>query len=177
MTNTTEMEYELTFLLAEIPSEAKEISGITMEDSYLPNDLAVHPRLRIRRKGDEYFLTKKTPVSEGDASAHLEQTIKLDRAEYDALREASTRRVSKTRYAVSIAGHECEVDVFDGMLTGLALIDFEFESKDAMSRFEAPDICGADVTQENFIAGGLLAGRSIDDIKTELDRLGYDGIA
>ena len=174
MSNTTEMEYELTFLLSRVPDEAAQATGTKMEDSYLPNDLAVHPRLRIRRNGDKYFLTKKTPVSEGDASAHIEQTIELDRAEYDALREASSRRVTKTRYAVSIAGHDCEVDVFEGALTGLAVIDFEFKTKYAMSNFVAPDVCGGDVTQESFIAGGMLAGRSIDDIKPELNRLGYD---
>lgn len=39
--------------------------------------------------------------------------------------------------------------------------------------FLAPDIALADVTQEDFIAGGLLAGKTYNDISAELGRFNY----
>lgn len=65
------------------------------------------------------------------------------------------------------------MDVFNGALRGLVLIDFEFESEQARDAFAPPACCLADVTQEPFIAGGNLAGRSLADIAGDLARYSY----
>ena len=36
-----------------------------------------------------------------------------------------------------------------------------------------PDFCLADVTQEKFIAGGMICGKSYEDIEKELKRFNY----
>ena len=36
-----------------------------------------------------------------------------------------------------------------------------------------PDFCLADVTQEVFIAGGMLCGKCYKDIEDDLARIGY----
>lgn len=36
-----------------------------------------------------------------------------------------------------------------------------------------PDFCLADVTQEKFTAGGILAGKKYSDIEAELEKYGY----
>ncbi len=36
-----------------------------------------------------------------------------------------------------------------------------------------PDFCLVEVTQEDFVAGGMLCGKSYEDIKADLDRYGY----
>jgi CYTH domain-containing protein len=81
--------------------------------------------------------------------------------------------VQKNRYKVTISGRPAEVDVFTGELNGLVVIDFEFDSPEEKAKFQPPTCCLADVTQEDFIAGGLLAGKSYQDIATDLERYNY----
>ena len=69
-----------------------------------------------------------------------------------------------------------EDDVFVENLAGLVLIDFEFDSIDEKSNFRMPSMALADVTQEDCIAGGLLAGKKYSDIAPELNRFEYKRI-
>ncbi len=177
MTDTAvDVELELTYLAARLPDELNGTTPKEMQDVYVPADLSIHPRVRLRRKGDRYEFTKKTPISDGDASAHNEETVRLTEAEYKTLASASNRSVSKDRYNVVLGDHPAEVDVFTGPLAGLVLIDFEFDSAEALRSFTPPKECLADVTQEDFVAGGLLAGRSYADIEGDLQRFGYTRI-
>lgn len=89
------------------------------------------------------------------------------------LRQKSDKRVQKHRYNVVIGGYDAEVDVFQGALEGLVLIDFEFATLAEKAAFIPPACCLQDVTQEEFIAGGQLAGKSYDDISADLARFGY----
>ncbi|HSX17860.1 MAG TPA: hypothetical protein VLE51_00695 [Candidatus Saccharimonadales bacterium] len=167
-----ELELELTFLAKYLPKEIDGIEPTMLKDIYVPES-APHPNLRIRQNGNSFEITRKQPVSEGDASAQTEQTITLDKAEFDDLSKSSNKSVAKKRYQVKIDGRPAEVDVFQEKLTGLVLIDFEFGSAAEKTAFEAPDCCLADVTQEEFIAGGILSGKSYSDIKDELLRFNY----
>lgn len=170
----TEIEYELTYLAKYIPKEIKGIAPKRVTDYYVPEHNAEHPHTRIRSKGSDTFeLTKKQPVHGADSSEQTEHTIALSEDEYADLVKGRTRVVSKDRYFVEIAGHPAEVDVFLDGLAGLVLIDFEFENNQAKNDFTAPDICLADVTQEAFIAGGILAGKSYPDIEPFLQKYDY----
>lgn len=166
-------EHELTFLARELPSEIATASPVRVVDVYVPEDIAVHPRVRLRCAGERYSINKKLPLAENDASAHSETTISLDESEFNELTRASSRRVVKDRYKVQIAGRPCEVDVFRESLTGLVLLDFEFQTVEEKFAFQAPSVCLADVTQEDFIAGGLLAGQSYHNLEPKLVIYGY----
>jgi CYTH domain-containing protein len=144
-------------------------------DTYLPEN-ADFPLLRIRQKGSKYEITKKAPTG-SDFSTHTELTIPLEQDEYMALQKSSQRTVEKDRYSMVDDSQTIEVDVFTGKLAGLVLIDFEFTSEEAMRGFVAPEFCLADVTQERFILGGQLAGRSYAEIATELERFGYQPLS
>ena len=161
--NNTTVELELTYLARELPEEIFSTKPTKMTDVYVPES-SEHPRLRIRRKGEGYEITKKVPVSEGDSSKHLESTIPIDKDEFKALAKSSSKQVSKYRYNVVIDGSPAEVDVFDGDLSGLVVIDFEFNDEISKSKFTPPDCCLVDVTEEMFIAGGILAGKKYEDI-------------
>ncbi|HEY1835790.1 MAG TPA: hypothetical protein VGG13_03135 [Candidatus Saccharimonadales bacterium] len=56
------------------------------------------------------------------------------------------------------------------------IVDIEFETVTERDAFAKPDFCLIDVTQEDFIAGGMLAGKSYRDIETELTRFDYKAI-
>lgn len=167
------VEFERTFLAKEIPTELRTSLPERVVDVYFPDDLSVHPTLRTRRRGQNYEITKKTPVQGADSSEQLEQTIPLSSAEFAALITGHTRLVEKDRYKVYIGAVQAEVDIFSGNLEGLILIDFEFPSREAMEAFTPPAVCLAEVTQEEFIAGGLLAGRAYADIAADLARFKY----
>jgi CYTH domain-containing protein len=167
------IEYELTYLAKELPPELHQALPTRMVDIYIPGDMAVHPVVRLRKKGNAYEITKKQEVSSNDYSTMTEQTIPLSKAEFEALASGNNRMVEKDRYNVILDGYPAEIDVFSGELDGLILIDFEFFNEAAKSEFKAPACCLADVTQEEFVAGGMLAGRKYDDIAQNLENFNY----
>lgn len=174
----TEIEREYTFLAASLPAEIAGVTPMRLVDVYIPGEVADHPHTRLRQKGDKYEITQKMPATDGDASVQIEKTVPLDVIEFANLATFSGGlRVAKDRYVVTIGGYRAEVDVFQEDLQGLVLIDFEFETAEAQQAFEVPRSCGADVTQEAFIAGGMLAGKSYADIAGELARYNYTPIA
>lgn len=168
----TEMEYELTYLAKRVPEEVQGVKGEYICDIYVP-DTVSHSHLRLRQRGDMYVITKKVPVDDADSSEQTEETIPLEKEEYEALATCSKKVVAKRRYKVVIEGRMAEVDVFEEQLSGLVEIDFEFDSSAEKAAFIVPDVCLADVTQEEAFAGGYLAGRSYEDIEPVLDKYGY----
>lgn len=173
--NNTTIERELTFLVKDLPLETAGVTPIIMEDAYFPDD-ADHAQLRARRKGSAYEITKKQPVVDLDVSIQTEQSIPLTETEFVNLTRLNHKKVTKLRYVVEINGYAAEVDVFQGDLAGLVLIDFEFDSEEAMQLFVVPDICLANVTQEEFIAGGYLSGKAYADIAARLAEYQYVAI-
>lgn len=172
MSNTS-IEYELTYVARELPIEIRSALPTRLVDIYVPEDPGLHPHLRLRRKGNAYEITKKLPNVTTDLSEHTEQTIPLEQIEFESLSSGHSRLVEKDRYAVVIQGRPAEVDVFSGKLEGLVMIDFEFLNAVDKQAFTPPDCCLADVTQAEFLAGGMLAGKSYADIEPELTKLGY----
>ena len=170
------IELEKTYLAKYLPENLPNCERKEVIDVYLPK-ASEHPVLRLRKNGDKYVMTKKEPVVEGDSSEMLEQTIKLTEAEFkDLNRQLDGRRVSKIRYQYDYNGHVAEIDVFQEELRGLVVVDFEFETVEAKNNFEMPEFCLAEVTQEKFIAGGMLCGKSYDDIEKDLERFNYSKI-
>ena len=165
-------ELEKTYLLKRLPKGLERCRKERMTDIYVPKS-ARHPIIRIRRVADQFEITKKSPADGSDSSEQHEHTICLTREEYGALSKLPGKRLDKTRYHFVHNGVNAQIDVFHGRLRGLALVDFEFESRMQMDVFQQPDFCLADVTQEEFIAGGMLCGRRYSDIEKELKRFGY----
>ena len=168
------IELERTFLAKQIPEGLKECKFKEIRDIYLPRAIEIHAPIRIRKNGDKYEITKKSPINAGDHSQLLEENIKLTREEFLQLeKEISGRKVSKTRYYYPVNGRIAEVDVFNEALIGLVIIDFEFETNEEKDNFNPPFFCLADVTQEDFIAGGVLCGKKYSDLEKDLERFNY----
>ena len=121
-------------------------------------------------------MTKKVPLDEKDASTQEEHTIPLDEKEFQALSSLSGKEVRKIRYFYDSEGMRAEFDVFKDDLNGLVLVDFEFTDEKQKESFVMPDFCLADITQEDFIAGGMICGKKYEDILHELKRFGYKKI-
>ncbi len=169
------IELERTFLVKALPEGLEKCKSKEIIDIYYP-ETAKHPVLRLRKDGDKYELTKKEPVNEGDSSHMKEQTITLTEEEFEALSKLPGKRVEKIRYFYEHEGKTAEIDVFRGSMEGLVLADFEFKDHVEKDSFSMPDFCIADVTQEEFIAGGMLCGKVFADIVPKLAELGYEKI-
>ncbi len=164
-------ELELTYLAKFLPPTLFTSPSKRTVDLYVPAS-AEHPTLRIRAQGGKQEITKK-PIREGDASHQLESTITLSPEEYAAFEKIPYKRVVKTRYYYSSNGRTYEFDIFEEDLAGLVLVDAEFETLAEKETFMAPNFCLVDVTQETFLAGGMLCGKKYSDIEPKLLKLGY----
>lgn len=172
----TEIEYEKTYLLRQLPEDIEKVPYVTIRDTYIP-DTADHAHLRLRAKDNSYVITKKNPVAGTDSSVQYEHTIELTKEEYDALVTCSKKTAVKRRYVMQVAGRTAEIDLYGEELSGLVVIDFEFSSETEKDVFEMPDICLVDVTQDETVAGGYLPGRSYEDIEPALRKYGYERIS
>ncbi len=166
------IELERTFLAKSIPKGLKNCKNKEILDIFIPKTV-VHPRLRIRKNNDKYEITKKVTVTKDDFSKYHEHNTPLTKEEFEILSEIDGKRLHKIRYLLEYKGLIAEIDVFLDDLKGLVVIEFEFESEEQKDKFIMPDFCLVDVTQEEFIAGGMLAGKSYDDIEEHLDKFGY----
>ena len=167
------IELELTFLAKKLPAELKDCKFREVIDIYIPKSRE-HPTLRIRRYGDKYEMTKKEPIDGQDRSTQEEQTIILTEEEFNVLSKLDGKKTHKLRYYYDHDGKTAEFDVFQGALKGLVVIDFEFDSKEEKDSFEMPNFCAADITQEQFVAGGLICGKSYEDVADDLARYNYE---
>lgn len=170
------LELEITYLAKTLPEGLEEYPYKELMDIYIPRE-AEHPHLRLRKKGNSYEMTKKTKVSEDDASAHIEETISLDEKEFNAFADVEGKRVRKFRYAFPYSERTAEIDIFQDELEGLVVVDFEFKTREELESFVIPSFCLADVTQEEFIAGGMLCGKAYADIEENLGRFNYEKIS
>ena len=166
------IEREKTYLAKYIPDGLLHCRSKEIIDIYVPAS-AEHPILRIRKNGEAYEITKKTPVSGTDSSEQIEQTIPLSAQEFASLSTTSGKRVQKQRYYYEYKGRTAEIDVFDGELKGLIIVDVEFENSEDKNNFTIPDFCLADVTQEKAFAGGVLCGKRYADIEQYLKQYHY----
>jgi adenylate cyclase len=167
------IELEKTYLAKKIPENLKSCKSKEIIDVYIPKS-SEHPKLRLRKNGAKFELTKKEPVSEGDASHQEEQTIILTETEFDTLnQQLEGKKVRKIRYFYDYNGRTAEFDVFLGDLAGLVLVDFEFATLEEKDNFQIPDFCLVDITQEIFIAGGMICGKRYEDIEDNLNEFEY----
>lgn len=167
-----ELELEKTYLLKEIPKGLFDCKFKEILDIYIPESDR-HPVLRIRQKGDKFEMTKKFAVDGEDASAHNEHTISLSKEEFAGLQSTPGKRLHKYRYYYDHRGHQAEIDIFKDDLSGLVLADFEFTSKADFDAFKMPDFCLAEITLDENIAGGILAGKKYADIEPILNKYNY----
>ena len=123
-----------------------DLDGTQLRQGYLAEDGDVTVRVRI--SADWAKLTIKA----GSATARTEVEVDVDLAEAEQLWPFTEgRRIQKTRYRVPLgASHGndlvAEVDLFEGNLAGLCLVEVEFPSEQAAAAFEPPAWFGRDVT-------------------------------
>lgn len=124
-----EIENESTYLLNSIPDNLDDWKKEYTKDTYLPPD-ADHPMIRLRKRGEKLFMTKKYPKTSGDLSTMVEETINLIDYEYGFLEKNLIGNVlEKTRYSKRFNGYTIEIDEYLGDLAPLKVMDIEWEEE------------------------------------------------
>lgn len=136
------MEIERKYLITNPPTDYASYPFHRIEQAYL----CTEPVVRIRREDESYYLTYKSkglmvreeynlPLTE-EAYAHL-------------LTKADGNIITKKRYLIPIPESDSltiELDLFEGVFTGLMLAEVEFETEKDANEFVAPDWFDKDVT-------------------------------
>ena len=135
------MEIERKFTVKELPANLAGYPSKRIEQGYL----CTKPVLRVRRKGDEYWLTYK---GEG-LLVREEHEFPLDEEAYrHLLAKADGRIITKDRYHIPCGEYTIELDVFDGELAPLVIAEVEFPSVEAAQAFAPPPWFDKDVTED-----------------------------
>lgn len=162
------MKVQSTYAVKKIPSGLTNMPSHEMDQGYLTDN----PKsLRLRRKGNSYFITRKISGLSGDPRIWDEYEIPLDQESYDDLWKIAVKKLSKTRYYYSHDdGADIRVDIFQGKLEGLAIAEVIFDNEEAYRNFKAPDWLGREIVEEKWASNQLFAGSSYDKIKKLIDK-------
>lgn len=138
------IEIERKFLVEQLPHDVDAYPHREIEQGYLA--ITDDVEVRVRRYGDEAFLTIKSSGGE----SRVEEEIEIDRRRFAALWPLTDgRRIEKRRYRIPAGdGLTLELDVYHGRLEGLLTAEVEFASVSAASAFVPPDWLGRDVTDD-----------------------------
>ena len=137
------IEIERKFLVKEKPFSIAKRS-LKINQGYIINEKS--KVIRVREKGDDYFLTiKRNNI--GISRLEYDFPISKEDAKELIFHFCKTTLIEKTRHYIEHKGHTWEVDEFHGKNNGLIVAEIELESED--EKFEIPDWVGEEVTQDD----------------------------
>lgn len=147
------MEIEKKFLVSECPALDDFKAEVVRQGYITSGEDSVE--VRVRQKGKGYYITVK---SRGTL-ARAEYETAVEQAQFETLWPATEgRRLEKTRYTGALEdGSAVELDIFEGHLAGLQLVEVEFASVEDAETFIAPDWFGEDVTEDKRYKNSALA--------------------
>ena len=137
------IEIERKFLVKEKPFSIAKRS-LKIKQGYIINEKS--KVIRVREKGDDYFLTIKGN-NIGISRLEYDFPISKEDAKELIFHFCKTTLIEKTRQYIEHKGHTWEVDEFHGKNNGLIVAEIELESED--EKFEIPDWVGEEVTQDD----------------------------
>jgi len=170
-----EIETERRFLISKLPEDINNFPSKIIEDLRIETG-EPHPHFRVRKDGDKMVLTKKYPKETGLKLQMIEETIVLTEIEYKTFQKLEGTKQSKIRFNYIYNDRHTELDVWTNDLEGLAIIEFEFSSKEEAETFVMPKFCLLEITDEEWLAGGMLSGKKYSDLADKLKNLGYSPI-
>ena len=134
------MEIERKYLIRRLPENLSQYQCKKIAQGYI----CTSPVVRIRKSDDEYYLTYKGK----GLMAREEYNLPLTQEGYEhMLPKIDGRLIEKSRYLIPLDGKlTAELDIFEGDLAPLIIVEVEFDSLDAANSFIPPEWFGEDVT-------------------------------
>ena len=139
------MEIERKFKPSSLPADLDSYPVRIIEQGYLSTD----PVLRVRRDGDEYYLTYKGAGLLSREEYNLPLTEDFYR---HLLEKADGTVIRKRRVVIPLEGgtekRSIELDLFDAPFEGLIIAEVEFGSEEEAKAFTPPAWFGEEVTYD-----------------------------
>ena len=135
-------ETERKFLVAELPDVA---TGERIDQGYLAvTDDGLE--VRVRRRGERTLLT----IKQGAGRVRVEEEIEIDPDAFARLWQLTEgRRIEKRRAVIELADDLiAELDLYEGALAGLAVVEVEFPEGADPDAFDPPAWFGREVTDD-----------------------------
>ncbi len=146
-------EIERKFLIDQCPDKLEEYSRTAIRQGYLIVTTD-GTELRVRQKADRFFQTIKT----GEGLSRTEIEIEISADQFEKLWPYTDgRRVDKVRYKVPVGEYVAELDIFEGALAKLRMVEVEFPSVEASQAFVPPAWFGVEVTEDKRYKNKWLA--------------------
>ena len=143
------MEIERKFLVNEIP----DLIGYE-SSKIVQGYISFSPEVRIRKRDDKYYLTKK---GEGFI-ARTEDETELDPKEGEEyFKKVISNLIEKTRYVIPLDSYVAELDIYSGIFSGLVIVEVEFETLEKAKEFVPPLWFGEDVSENIEYRNKILA--------------------
>ena len=147
------MEIERKYLVKELPENMEKYEQKRISQGYI----CTNPVVRIRRSNDDYFLTYKG--SGLMAREEYEMSLTAEAFEH-MLPKIDGILIDKIRYMIPLdEKYVAELDIFQGVLTPLRLVEVEFESIEDANAFVPPAWFGDDVTNSGEYHNSNLSKR------------------
>ncbi len=145
------MEIERKFLIKKLPGDLSQYQCKKIAQGYI----CTNPVVRIRKSDDEYYLTYKGK----GLMAREEHNLPLTKEGYEhMLPKIDGRLIEKSRYLIPLDGKlTAELDIFEGDLAPLIIVEVEFDSVAAADSFTPPEWFGEDVTESRKYHNSNLA--------------------
>lgn len=145
------MEIERKYLIRRLPENLSQYQCKKIAQGYI----CTNPVVRIRKSDDKYYLTYKGK----GLMAREEYNLPLTQEGYEhMLPKIDGRLIEKSRYLIPLDGKlTAELDIFEGDLAPLIIVEVEFDSLDAANSFIPPEWFGEDVTESRKYHNSNLA--------------------
>ena len=135
------MEIERKFLIDKNAFDYSSYPHTKLIQGYLSTE----PVVRVRRDGDEYYLTYKGK----GMMVREEYNLPLTKEAFEhLLAKADGNIISKTRFRIPLGDYTVELDEFDPPFAPLIMAEVEFPTKEEAESFTPPAWFGKDVTKD-----------------------------
>ena len=149
------IERERQFCVLSIPFDLDDYPSMEIIQGYVAVEESGR-EVRVRRKGEDCFITVKTPKDEGLTREEVEGSISYEL--FELLWPLTVgRRIEKTRYFIPYSNKIIEFDIYSGKLTGFMSAEIEFESAEESRKFITPEWFGPEVTNDKRFKNYSLA--------------------
>lgn len=155
------IEIERKYLVNNLPDNLDSYPSKDITQAYID----MEPEVRIRKLGDDYFLTKKS-----DGTIKREEIeVSITKQEYEEyLLTIINNKIEKTRYYIPVNAALAELDIYVGVLEGLKVVEVEFDSMEDAEKFIEPDWFGQEVTDDKKYKNKNLSMLTVEEIENLL---------
>lgn len=159
-------EIEKKYLVKNLP-DLTNIQPKEITQAYL----SYNPEIRIRKKDNEFFLTRK---SEGNLTREEIET-NINNVSYNILCTMIAGNViNKDRYEIKLSNNLiAELDIYKDNLDGLITVEVEFENEIQADNFIKPDWFFLDVTNDSRYKNKNLARATKEELTGLINKQDY----